>query len=61
MIGKEFNEKDVTDRVEVIEESMQEFTLDAKKVVNKAAARRARKKSLGITTLLKDYRKNSLK
>jgi hypothetical protein len=44
-----------------IKQTMIGFTVDAEKVANKSAARRARKTSLAITKMLKEYRATSIK
>ena len=47
--------------VGAIIDSMNQFRADAHKLENKAAARRARKESLYLTKLLKQYRADSPK
>jgi hypothetical protein len=47
--------------VEVVTVNMDSFIVEAGKTDNKAAAARARKLSLLITTQLKQYRKDSVK
>ena len=49
------------DMVYKIKNAMLSFVVDAEKVDNKSAARRARKLSLEITGMLKDYRAASIK
>jgi len=54
-------ESKIQQDVYLINKLVTEFTFEAEKVGNKAAARRARKCSLQIQKMLKDFRKNSLK
>jgi hypothetical protein len=49
------------DQVYKIKNAMISFLGDAEKVDNKSAARRARKLSMEITRMLKDYRAASIK
>jgi hypothetical protein len=49
------------DQVYKIKNAMISFLRDAEKVDNKSAARRARKLSMEITRMLKDYRAASIK
>jgi hypothetical protein len=56
-----FNENDVKGLVEEIKENAFDFITNAEKTNNKAAARRARKSSLVLNKLLKEFRSISLK
>ena len=55
------NATEVEKQVAILETTMKSFIKDASKGTNKAAARRARKCSMGIQRLLKNYRAYSLK
>jgi len=48
-------------QVKELDDSMNQFLLDAKKLTNKSAARRARKLSMEISRQMKQYRADSLK
>lgn len=57
----ENQEKEVTDLCETIRNAFRDFNKETVKPRNKSAARRARKLSMEITRLLKNYREASIK
>ena len=57
----DFNSVDVENLRGQIIEAFKEFTQNTASVVNKAAARRARKNTLDLEKMFKEYRKISIK
>ena len=57
----DFNSVDVEKLRGQIIEAFKEFTQNTASAVNKAAARRARKNTLDLEKMLKEYRKISIK
>ena len=57
----DFSAKAVTELINKIDEKIAAFKQDTAKYNNKAGARRARKTSLELTDLFKEYRKISIK
>ena len=57
----DFNSVDVENLRGQIIETFQEFTQNTASAVNKAAARRARKNTLDLEKMFKEYRKISIK
>lgn len=60
-MSENFNAEAVETICAKINTLYKEFLTDSEKVSNKAGARRARKTSLSLTTLMKEYRKISIK
>ena len=57
----DFNSVDVENLRDQIIEAFKEFTQNTASAVNKAAARRARKNTLDLEKMCKEYRKISIK
>lgn len=57
----DFNATAVTELIDKIDEKIAAFKQDTAKYDNKAGARRARKTSLELADLFKEYRKISIK
>ena len=57
----DFNSVDVENLRDQIIEAFKEFTQNTASAVNKAAARRARKNTLDLEKMFKEYRKISIK
>ena len=57
----DFNSVDVENLRDLIIEIFKEFTKNTASAVNKAAARRARKNTLDLEKMFKEYRKISIK
>ena len=57
----DFNAVDVENLRDQIIETFKEFTQNTASAVNKAAARRARKNTLDLEKMCKEYRKISIK